>query len=333
MFEEPNQSARQLLRSYQNRNRGNMSADSRNRILRTTKTFAVLVAAVTLSSTAFAQVSATPSSPLESVTSFRASTKDMYGKTGSAELVTTLFKPTCTLATPACPGPFPVVIINHGRGETAAQRSVLTRMRFGTPSGVFVRAGYVVIVPLRIGYGKNSEFDPEATDCVNPNYKASFDAAADQIADAVKYAKTLPDVDPNRIFLVGHSVGGGSVVAAGSRSLEGVRAVVNFAGGNGGYANRPGEPCRADRLESTFKGYGEARSKTPQLWVYPENDEYFSVKNIRNWHEAFVKAGGNAELMLTPPSGVKGHGQFNNAPAEWQTQVLEFFAKNGSTAK
>ena len=67
------------------------------------------------------------------------------------------------------------------------------------------------------------------------------------------------------------------------------------------------------------------------LWVYTENDKYFSAKNSRLWHESFVKNGGQAELVMMPAFSDDGHNLFMRGLDLWQRVVDEFLAKHGFT--
>ena len=43
------------------------------------------------------------------------------------------------------------------------------------------------------------------------------------------------------------------------------------------------------------------------LWLYAEEDGYYSAARIRRYHEAFVQAGGVATFHLFPAFGGDGH--------------------------
>lgn len=64
----------------------------------------------------------------------------------SLELETTIFKPPGD-------GPFPLVVINHGKalGKPAFQ----SRARYLAQSAEFVKRGYVVALPMRQGFSKS----------------------------------------------------------------------------------------------------------------------------------------------------------------------------------
>ena len=58
------------------------------------------------------------------------SVKDLYGKEYKAEIPVTIFRPNGS-------GPFPLVVINHGRGFSAEIRAKLIRARFESAARFF----------------------------------------------------------------------------------------------------------------------------------------------------------------------------------------------------
>nr|WP_298688793.1 alpha/beta fold hydrolase [uncultured Dongia sp.] len=260
---------------------------------------------------------------IESTASVPIRTADASGAIVEAELPLTIFRPEGQ-------EPFPAVVLSHGR-PGATQRASMGRVKLSSIATTFLGEGFVVIVPTRIGYGIASGNDVEATiSCEEPRYLSTFAAAADQIAAAVSFARTLPYVDPGRILLVGHSMGGAATVAAGVRNLPGVRAAISFNGGQGARPNsHPGEPCRPDILLKTFASLGAAKGSVPQLWIHTENDHQFSVVHARSWFSAFREAGGLGEFKVFPPYRDDGHWWFANEPGAWMSSVREFSVVNG----
>ena len=43
------------------------------------------------------------------------------------------------------------------------------------------------------------------------------------------------------------------------------------------------------------------------LWLYAEEDRYYSAAWVRRYHEAFTQAGGVATFRLFPAFGADGH--------------------------
>lgn len=185
-----------------------------------------------------------------------------------ADLPVTMFRP-------AGPGPFPLVVINHGRDQR--QRTQYDRQRFESAARFFIRKGFAVAVPLRLGYGELASVgDPESSvSCDRPRFGVAVDVAALQINAVVRQLAQSPDLDVSRVLLVGQSVGGLAALAAVPRlQAAGLSpmAAINFAGGHGANPQAsPGLPCQPDQL----------------------------AQELRRW--AAAQAGRSAEAMAAPP--------------------------------
>ena len=258
----------------------------------------------------------------EAVISLDVNVKDMYSRDISGKVVVTQFKPNGK-------GPFPILVLNHGRSGT--NRAEPPRFRYIPQVTYFVKRGFAVFVPTRIGYGElGTELDPEESgDCDKKNYVAMAEASTTEILAVVDYAKQQSYVDARRILMIGQSVGGYSTVATTAKNPEGLVAAINFAGGSGGNPlTRPGNPCEGYKLEKMYANFG-VTSKVPMLWVYTENDKYFGPKFSQAWHKAFVDAGGRAELSLLPPFAKDGHTLFSSGSGIWEPVVSKFLDANG----
>jgi len=260
----------------------------------------------------------------EAVVRIPVTVKDAFNKEISGDVLVTTFRP------PGA-GPFPLVVMNHGRSSKT--RTQEPRQRYEPIARFFVRKGFAVAVPQRLGYGASaSAGDPEDNmSCSQPRYQPAGDAAAAQVLAVVAHMRTQPDIDPARLVIMGQSLGGFTTVAANAARPDGLIAAINVAGGHGGNPEeRPGNPCQAYMLGNTFGVWGKTAS-APMLWLYTENDKYFSPKNSRSWFDAYVKAGGKAEYKLMPAFGDDGHQLLGRAGDLWQPVVDEFLARHGFT--
>ncbi|MCV2369833.1 alpha/beta hydrolase family protein [Roseateles oligotrophus] len=253
--------------------------------------------------------------------------QDAFGRDVAGDLLVTTFKPNG-------PGPFPLLIISHGRNSE--KRGEYGRQRFESAARFFVRKGFAVAAPLRLGYGElASQGDPENSHgCSRPNYAPALAAAARQIVAVAQAMATQPDVDASRLVLVGQSVGGIASVAAAAMRPPGLVAAINFAGGHGGSPTvHRGEPCQPAQLKRLFQSYGElnagAEAPTPTLWIYTENDMYFAPRHSRDWAEAYRSGGGLVDYRLLPAIGDDGHRLFAAANDVWQPLVDEFLTQQG----
>ena len=251
--------------------------------------------------------------------------KDAFNKVITGDLLVTTFRPQGA-------GPFPLVVMNHGRSTKT--RTHESRQRFEPIARFFVRKGFAVAVPQRLGYGASAAAgDPEdQMSCSQPRYQPAGEAAAAQVLAVVAQMRTQPDIDPTRLVIMGQSLGGFTTVAAAATRPSGLIAAINVAGGHGGNPDeRPGNPCQAFLLENTFGVWGKTAT-APMLWLYAENDKYFSAKNSRSWFDAFIKAGGKAEYKLMPAFGDDGHQLLGRGGDLWHPVVDEFLAKHGFIA-
>jgi dienelactone hydrolase len=242
---------------------------------------------------------------------------------------------TVTLAateyTPAGAGPFPAIVLSHGAPGTPQERAGYTG-RFPVASGTFVKWGFVVLNPVRRGYGKTGgTYAEDYGQCSNPFFvDAGFESAKD-IAAAVAYLRSRPNVDPDRIVLVGQSAGGWGSLAAASRGDLSIRGVVNFAGGRGGkQKGLPNNNCAPDRLVTAVGTFGKT-SKVPTLWLYTENDHYFAPALVVRMHAAYTGAGGQATYHALPAIGADGHGlmSMRDGVGLWAEKVEAFFRELG----
>ncbi len=247
------------------------------------------------------------------------------GRVAQGDMVVTHFKP------PGA-GPFPAIVINHGR--TSAKRHDPPRVRMLPLVRFWVRRGFAVVVPTRVGYGGlGQQIDPEAMGrCANANYRAAVELMATQVVAASRYAGRLGHVDGSRVLALGVSYGGFGVIAATARTNPGFIAGINFVGGMGGsYKRRPGEPCRGESITEIAGKLG-ARARVPTLWLYSENDVLWGRDWPRRWYDAYRLAGGNAEFVAFPPIGDNGHRLMSKGFRHWRPVVDRFVRKLGFKA-
>jgi dienelactone hydrolase len=260
----------------------------------------------------------------ETVTKLPVTVKDMYGKTIDGQMVLTHFKPPGD-------GPFPAVIMNHGRDSN--QRANPARYRYSDVARYWLRRGVAVFVTTRLGYGDSGmEQDPEFTGpCQFKNFDAAAAATTVQTLAAVDFATQQPWVKPKKIILMGQSMGGFATVVAMGAKHPSVIAGINFAGGGGGdVVNRKANPCSYHRVATTFENAAKANGgSTPMLWLYSDNDNYWGPDIPRKWHEAYTSAGGKAEFAAFGPVGTEGHSLLSKGMPLWRPVLDQFIRKHG----
>lgn len=233
-----------------------------------------------------------------------------------------------TVFRPEGAGPFPLVVLSHGSPRSAAARRSEGRQRMAPQAAPFVALGYAVLVPTRRGYGESGGPWAEAYGtCSNPDYHAAGLETARDLRAAVEAVRGEPWADARRIVLAGQSAGGFGSVAAASEPFEGVVAVVNFAGGRGSMG--PDTVCRDDRLVEAMARYGR-RVRVPALFVYSSNDRFFGPELARAMHGAYVAAGGEAELVQAPATGLDGHAYFARRMDDWAPRIEAFLQRAGA---
>lgn len=228
---------------------------------------------------------------------------------------------------PAGPGPFPLVVINHG---TPADKAKLPgeRLGFSRAAGWFVAHGYVVAVALRPGFGaSDGPYLEAAGRCEDEDYAlAGRRTAAIEVA-IVRSAAALPGVDPTRIVVVGQSAGGFGAVALGDAPPPGVVGIISFAGGRGG--NGKEHICAGeDRLIAAERRFGRD-NRLSQLWLYAANDHYFRPELSHRMAAAYAAASAPPiRFVDLPPFGDDGHKTFAQAdPIVWSEPVEAFLAR------
>lgn len=228
-------------------------------------------------------------------------------------LETTLYKPNGL-------GPFPVVVINHGKaaGDTRFQ----ARARYGSAARFFLQRGYAVVVPMRQGFSKSGGSYIGAGCNVESNGRVQ----AEDVKAVLDYVKRQTWANTDQVLVMGQSHGGWTTLAFGALNYPGVRGLVNFAGGlrQTDCASWEGGLIRG------AKSYG-AETAQPSLWFYGDNDSYFSPYVFHRMHENYVMAGGKAELIAFGRFGTDAHAMFGSPAGEaiWQPAVEKFMRQIG----
>ena len=236
-----------------------------------------------------------------------------------------------TILRPSGEGPFGAIILNHGVGEGARERFLESPTLFIQAASAFVSRGYVVVMPLRRGFGETGgAFAEDAGDCRSPHYGRGERAAANDVLAAYEFARKLPYVDPERMILAGQSAGGVASLYAAAQRPEGLLAVLAFAAGRGGNpALHPGVPCAAEALAALFQDLGTS-VRVPVLMYYAENDLYFGPAASRAWFQRLQAGGVDAEYVLQPPFGTNGHFVFGDTKGVqlWLPTVERFLQRH-----
>ena len=237
---------------------------------------------------------------------------------------------------PDQPGRFPLAVMVHGTprlapGGLAATLAGVSPASFNAAAIAFAQRGYAAVAILRRGFGTSdgpyAEALPAGSTCDHRDYLPLARASGEDVVAAVASLREQPWVDRDRVLLIGLSTGGVAVTAAAATPQAGVVGVLSFAGGRGSTA--PDTVCSPEALIQTFGQLGRT-AHIPALWIYAENDHFFSPDFARRLHAAYTEAGAPAQFALLPPFGADGHALLSSAPvAAWWPTVEPFLAARG----
>jgi dienelactone hydrolase len=240
------------------------------------------------------------------------------------------------VARPPGDGPFPLVVMNHGESSDARARGFFPKVEFLAAAHWFARMGYLVVSPIRPGFGSTAIDLPESGihgiyfgdigKCPDVDFRNPGIAIASNDQWVIDYMVKSGIALPNGVIVVGQSGGGWGAIALSSKNPATVRAIISFAGGRGGRVDgRPNNNCAPEKLVETAGTFGRT-ARIPTLWIYVENDSYFGPALSEQMFNAYKAAGGNAEYHLLPAFGDDGHFFVDSADAIpiWEPLVKQF---------
>jgi dienelactone hydrolase len=222
----------------------------------------------------------------------------------------------------------PLAVLNHGSPRDADDRSTILPYRLWPQAVAFARRGWVVVVPMRRGYGgSQGEWAESYGSCANPDYVAAGRQGASDIAAVARYMSGQSYVGKGKWISIGHSAGAFATVALAADAPNDLAAAIAFAPGRG--ATSPDAVCGEKQLVAAFAQYGKT-SQVPLLWVAAENDHFFGPRLVPLLTGAFSKAGGNLTFVKTAAFGDDGHQLFTTASGIpiWSPIVDRFLAAN-----
>ncbi|AJZ89558.1 dienelactone hydrolase [Klebsiella michiganensis] len=230
----------------------------------------------------------------------------------TVELETTLYKPPGN-------GPFPLLLMNHGKNPGNARTQ--PRSRHLEIASVFVHRGFAVAIPMREGFAASGGQYPKDGCDVR---RHAFDEAKDSAA-ALKELVKLPYVDRARIVIAGQSDGGLVAMALSTRQIPGVLGVINFSGG------LRMKTC-AGWQQNLVNAYGSIgkQARYPSLWFYGDNDQLWPQPLPQQMFSAYTsQATGAASRARMVDIGTFGQNSHDFADSKagvkrWYPQVETF---------
>lgn len=256
-----------------------------------------------LASTAFGQSGAEPQKY-----------RDIFYSSGALRIQAYLYAPEGD-------GPFPAVIYNHGSREGRERVS----NPFAHIGAMLSRAGHVVLVPERRGYGKSDgEVWRQTVGADQAALISRLQDETDDILAGLEYLRTVPQVDIKRVTIMGWSFGGVVAMLATARSTAFV-AAIDQAGGALTW-NSNGH-MQAALIEAAGK------STTPTLFMVAKNDR--TTASVTTLADIFEKRNVPHRLVVydsfTPAQagrGAPGHALFSSQGVNvWENDVLDFLRR------
>lgn len=243
------------------------------------------------------------------------------GKSLTLEMV--VYRPTSALPDQA----IPTLVFNHGstgRGDKAEWFKLTWES--AAIGNYFAAKGWQVLFPQRRGRGASDGlydegFEPDRSRylfCPADVPAPGFERALSDIDVVMAYVRTQPGIDKQRLLMGGQSRGGIlSVVYAGEHPDQ-FQGVLNFVGGwtNGN--------CAGVSSAHFKRGAGMKKS---MLWLYGEDDSFYSISHSQGNFDAFKAAGGQGEFLTFKVPGNRNGHMLQGFPELWHTSVDAYLQK------
>ena len=235
---------------------------------------------------------------------------------------------------PAGRGPFPAILFNHGSGADDPQHTAGRTMAEAASdlAPIFLKHGYAFFYLCRRGQGLSADQGPFMQDLLKQAEAKGADArkqlhyqliTGSQLDDALAgltFLKAAPDVDPNRIAIVGHSFGGMLTLLSGDHDST-IRAEVAFAAGANSWR------ASQELQDRTLAAVGKTAARV--MLVYAANDyDTTPGKDISAELDRLHKS---HLLKIYPAIGKTsddGHSLIYLGVSEWEPDVFQFLDDN-----
>ena len=240
-------------------------------------------------------------------------------RSGQLTLRGVLWRPTGT-------GPFPGVLFNHGSSSAADPTSIQAPATLGP---VFARHGYAFLFLFRQGIGLSRGQGTADGDLMSHAFAAEGvrgrnrvqlqlleGEELNEVRAGLVFLRALPDVDPKRVAVVGHSFGGSLTLVLAARDTT-IRAAVAFGPAAASWEQSP--DLRARLLASVDK------ARTPLMFIHAANDysvapgEILAAEMVRLRREHVLKIYGAVGATTR-----EGHGLIYLNMLVWERDVFRF---------
>lgn len=224
---------------------------------------------------------------------------------------------------PFGPGPFPTVMFNHGSTGDGSDPDLFGITTLSEPvARFFTDRGWMVAFPQRRGRGQSDGlydegFNPDRSfySCQRDVALSGAERALDDMNAAVDWLRSRADVDTARMLSSGSSRGGVLSLVHLSRRPDVYLGAINFVGG------WIGEGC-GDYIDINRTLFVESATfPDDTLWLYANNDSFYTITYSRSNFDAYVNAGGLGLFgVYSRAAGLNGHFLTNDPPL-WADDV------------
>ncbi len=223
-------------------------------------------------------------------------------------------------------GRYPTVIIHHGSTGNGSDPS-LFGLTFTNKSitRYFVQRGWMVVFPQRRGRGLSDGLYDEGFKTDRSSYSCQLelalggaDRALEDLDTITDWVRNRTDVDTTQMLVGGSSRGGILAVAHVARRPDVYFGAINFVGG------WIAEGCGDFRSVNRTLFVEGAAFAGRSLWLYGENDSFYSLSYSRTNFDSFSLAGGVGTMIeITRAPGLNGHFVINDREL-WERDMDEF---------
>lgn len=234
------------------------------------------------------------------------------------KLETTLYKP-------AGPGPFPVVLFNHGSSGGPIPPTYTENPR--ALAGFLVERGIALIIPMRRGRGKSEGVNmEEPSPCTLDAARQGLAYASSAVDATFDFLRKQPWARMDKLVLAGHSRGGLLAAVYAGDHPGAATGVINFSGG---WKN---DTCGEQDINlALFEGAGK-KAAAPGIFLYGRGDGFYSDPSMESYARTYRVAGGKVDFRLYPVSGFNGHLLYRRALPLWAADLDAFLRQAGMIA-